>query len=715
MRIGVVAHKAKSVVSASDYNHKKIEVSDLPCLPEALCLLLDRCNRDNDDVGPAAAVAGLDPGLTAQLLDAAFSVSNHKQQKFISLGDALGKLGFSHIRTIAVHAAVSRVFDRGSAWVAFDLAHYWRKALRGALLAQLLARKTGYAAPQEAYLAGLLRDIGQLMMLARHAREYDQVLHDAKAVSELMLAEKTHFGTTHLDVAEQLIRRWQLNSFMPDAVLYQHHALEAVQGAHPLVKIINLAAHLANRTGRLSEPQFDHAGSLLHIGNDQLVELVEEAERATDQAAVDLGLAAAGQKGGPGTSGPYTRLASHVRTFALLSMASADASKLSSADGALATLAEQLRVAFGFNTPIAFVRDAQRDCMLGRPLMGQSELIGQLEISLQHGRSLAAESAQGGRLLHSFDTELHGRRSVVDEQITRLSGGSGILCIPLMHRGTATAIVVIGIEESDLARVRADEASLKAFAAQAAQAIASIHTATDARDGLPGDAISMSQTRLRKVIHEVNNPLGIMKNYIKILRLKMNKEDPAQFGLGVIDEEIDRIARIVGGLTQTAETPSLIEEPVNINLLIFDLVRITTEPLLVRDSIRLKTELDHAVKPLRGDKNKLKQVLVNLVKNAAESMVGGGEIVISTRDEVEIDGANYVEIVVTDSGPGLPRDVLEHLFEPVSSTKGGEHFGLGLSIVNGLVREMGGTIRCSSDNKNGTRFQILLPSMLSVA
>lgn len=117
---------------------------------------------------------------------------------------------------------------------------------------------------------------------------------------------------------------------------------------------------------------------------------------------------------------------------------------------------------------------------------------------------------------------------------------------------------------------------------------------------------------------------------------------------------------------------------------------------------------------MRCDKNKLKQVLVNLIKNAAESMPGGGEIVISTRDRVKLNGGEHVEIAVADSGAGLPAHVLEHLFGPVISTKGEQHFGLGLSIVHGLIDQLGGTIRCKSDNKNGACFQILLPEHLSV-
>ena len=391
-------------------------------------------------------------------------------------------------------------------------------------------------------------------MLNRHRDEYDSLLQESKAVSELMLAEKNRFGFTHLEVAEELIRRWHLSSFMPDAVLYQHHSLEAVQGAHPLVKIVNLAAHLANRAGKLFDPQFDYGKSLFGFGNDELIQLVKEADEATDQAARDMNVdTTANGKQPDQEGGRYDHLARHVRTFALLTAASNNTGPSTPRNGALVALAEQLRVAFGFSLPVTFLFDSARNCLVGHALPGQNELIGQLEIPLQQGRSLPADCLQSGDLMHSFEPGLHGRRAVIDEQITRLAGGPGMLCLPLLHRGAKVGVVAVGIEESDVAKLHSEQGPLAAFAAQAAQMIASASVVRAAPDAMSMDAIPMSQTRLRKVIHEVNNPLGIMKNYIKILRLKMNKEEPAQFGLGVIDEEIDRVARIVDGLTEAAE------------------------------------------------------------------------------------------------------------------------------------------------------------------
>jgi len=102
-------------------------------------------------------------------------------------------------------------------------------------------------------------------------------------------------------------------------------------------------------------------------------------------------------------------------------------------------------------------------------------------------------------------------------------------------------------------------------------------------------------------------------------------------------------------------------------------------------------------------------------------MPDGGEINISTRDHINVNGEQFIELRVWDSGPGIPKEILNHLFHPVKSTKSGEHSGLGLSIIKNLVNDLGGTIGGSNrrflssasdgqeQENHGAEFVILLP------
>ena len=106
----------------------------------------------------------------------------------------------------------------------------------------------------------------------------------------------------------------------------------------------------------------------------------------------------------------------------------------------------------------------------------------------------------------------------------------------------------------------------------------------------------------------------------------------------------------------------------------------------------------------------MKQILTNLVKNAAEAINNSGSIRLLTRANIYLRDQIFVELCVADDGPGVAPQVMAALFTAGTSTKGGLHTGTGLAIVNKLVADMHGQISCQSDN-NGTMFSILLPQV----
>jgi nitrogen-specific signal transduction histidine kinase len=119
--------------------------------------------------------------------------------------------------------------------------------------------------------------------------------------------------------------------------------------------------------------------------------------------------------------------------------------------------------------------------------------------------------------------------------------------------------------------------------------------------------------------------------------------------------------------------------------------------------------LDPTLPPVSGDRDSVKQILLNIWKNAAEVMQAGGHIGITTAPTVVKNSRNFVEIVLSDSGPGLPKDVQDNLFKPLEQYRRPGHSGIGLSIVATLVKNLKGHITCQSVPGLGTTFTILLP------
>jgi signal transduction histidine kinase len=222
----------------------------------------------------------------------------------------------------------------------------------------------------------------------------------------------------------------------------------------------------------------------------------------------------------------------------------------------------------------------------------------------------------------------------------------------------------------------------------------------------------------RKIVHEVNNPLSIIKNYLKILEIKLAKIDMAKGEIKIINEEIDRAAQILLRLTESSEDWIRRIEMVDVNEVLTDLQKITHE-FLLNQCVKLHFDLDPKLPAIIADKNSIKQVLINLIKNSFEAMSKGGNMHIQTRHissrikglftDSSLEYPGYVEVVIRDDGPGISEEIKTRLFEPYASTKAGNHSGLGLSIVHNIIETLNGTISCDSEPGKGTTFSIVLP------
>ncbi len=207
-----------------------------------------------------------------------------------------------------------------------------------------------------------------------------------------------------------------------------------------------------------------------------------------------------------------------------------------------------------------------------------------------------------------------------------------------------------------------------------------------------------------KVAHEVNNPLAIIKTSLRIVTKQMPDTDPNKDNLDIVEEEIGRIARIMRQLLDSARPTTTDISAVQVNEVISKLMVLAEEELATH-GVTCEMVLGSNLPKLRLSVDQLKQVLLNLIKNAREAMPGGGALRIET--------AHYregVSIRIADTGEGISEDHLEKLFEPFFSTKhDDEGMGLGLSVCQGIINSFGGIIEVESELGQGTTFQIYLP------
>jgi two-component system OmpR family sensor kinase len=209
--------------------------------------------------------------------------------------------------------------------------------------------------------------------------------------------------------------------------------------------------------------------------------------------------------------------------------------------------------------------------------------------------------------------------------------------------------------------------------------------------------------------HELRTPLTVIKGNVGLMR-KIKEFD--EESLQTIEDEVDRLTRMVGDLLLLAQAESgkipLANEVVELDTLLLEVLN--QMQVLARDRVRLNLgNIDQVL--VCGDRDRLKQVVVNLVGNAINYTPKGGEIVVGLGKV-----SDQAQLTVTDNGPGIAAEDLPHIFERFyrseksrTRQKDGKGFGLGLSIAYWIVRNHGGRIEVNSTLGTGTTFCVWLP------
>lgn len=207
------------------------------------------------------------------------------------------------------------------------------------------------------------------------------------------------------------------------------------------------------------------------------------------------------------------------------------------------------------------------------------------------------------------------------------------------------------------------------------------------------------------VAHEINNPLGGILLFSRLLLRKAPAEGVERENLERIAREAERCKSIVQGLLDFARQREPAAETLNINTVVNKALALLTSQSLFHN-IEVATDLGLSLPLACVDASQMQQVFVNIIMNAAEAMAGKGILTITSR----VGEGGNIEVSFRDTGCGIPREDLDCLFEPFFTTKEvGRGTGLGLSISHGIVKSHGGELNVTSQIGQGTEFVISLP------
>ncbi len=217
-------------------------------------------------------------------------------------------------------------------------------------------------------------------------------------------------------------------------------------------------------------------------------------------------------------------------------------------------------------------------------------------------------------------------------------------------------------------------------------------------------------TLVAGIAHEIRNPLMGVRGAAQLLQAESSFPAALKEYTDVIVREVDRLNALVEGMLAFAQPspPRLVE--CNVNQILEEILTLE-EPMLMRRDVTVRRVYDPQVPPISADPDQIRQVFLNLIRNGAEAMDGGGELTLETayeRRSPRCFGLSVAVAKVVDQGPGLSPEARQHLFDPFFTTKP-RGTGLGLAICHRIVGDHRGSIEVGDGEEGGCGVTVFLP------
>ncbi len=710
-----LGHSPKSLIES-------LELVRLHSPPHILGKLLDICNNPDGSTEQLAEIIRIDAALTSRVIMAVNSVSFAIGEPIDSMHRALTLLGHDRVKTMVLTLSIQQLFSGLIPSQKEFVCNAWLDSLYCAVFAQDIADSLDYEFPHDAYLAGLLHDFGQIVFDAKHHEQYTEVMsQDSEA--ERINKEVLKFGTSHAELGADIIERWQsLSMTIADAVRFHHEDEEQLRGADILCRILAEASELAWHWSREGKADANWQSRL--IDQDQVKAMYARAKTQVKQVAATLDIAVTGSGGltqsqlGGFIEKETIRLARKIRDASLVKVLSCDSDVTvvtETPSHLLSKIAQEMQLLFSISNLALLIPDAENPDYLSfyqvNPVNSRQPVS---RFSIDNNNSEIIRGFLEKRSVWIEPDKQHDPVAPIsDRQIIRRLNHEIALSLPLGHGDQVVGAIVIGVNRAQ--RNSLDNLSrlisgyLKNVAGQwfsRDQALSRQTIEDDLQEEL-------EQRDVDKLVHEISNPLSVIGNYIDIIKGNLKSEGAENNReFEILKEELQRIGDIVLNFKDVKDAVS---PTVSLNDELKVCVPLYVKSVSRSKEVEIKWNLDASDAEINISRDGLRQIVLNLVKNAVEARARDAEIMIASHHFVNIDGKAYAQFTIADRGRGVDAITRNLLFAGSTSTKRGANRGLGLSVVAEILGSYHGHIKYLETEGGGASFEVLVPLLLNKA
>jgi len=692
---------------------ESMELVRLPSPPHILSKLLDVCHDPDSSTGDLADIISFDAALTSKLTMAVNRASFAIEPPINNLEKAVTLIGHDQVKSMVITSSIQQLFAGLINSQKVFLYNAWLDSLYCAVFARDIAIALDYEHPQDAYVAGLLHDIGQIVFDAKYHDQYVKIIN-AKTEAATITQEISKFGVSHTELGAAIIEQWpSLSPAIADATRYHHESEDLLRGSDILCQIVAEASHVARHWSRSGNPDTKWESKL--ISKSDVNKIYLHVQDKVAQTATKLGITSPRGRSltqddlGGEIEKETIRLARKIRDASLVKVISSEESHFEALDSPknlLLKIAKEMQLFFSISDVALLFHDSE-----------STDFLTFYEINLTQPASKFSINNKDSQVCRSFNEKrklwiepehTDDRKSpIIDRQIVRRLHHGIALSLPIIFEDEVVGTIVIGAHKTQKNNLE----KLSDIISSYLENIAGIWLKSNpnsSRQTLADKVRSEGEQReIDKLIHEISNPLSVIGNYIDIVRLK-SEADGADGSkeMEILKDELQRIRNIVLNFKDGKEIPP---EPVFLNAELEACIPLYVKSISSKNEVQTMWSLDRFDSEVSITRDALRQIILNLVKNAIEAQTDDAAIMISSHHFVNIDGKAFAQFSISDRGKGVDAKTRELLFSPLSSKKEGSDRGLGLSVVSEILDHFDGQIRYMQNEVRGALFEVSIP------
>lgn len=706
--------------------HDKLSTLRLPQLPQVLIQLIDVCRAKEVDIRLVAQTVAQDISITTKTLQLANSAFLGARSQFKNIDQAVIFLGIDTVRNLAISVSVHNVFGKPiqSNSVHLDSEQFWYHSLLTALISKTVAQKSGYDAPDAAYLIGLLHDTGKYLLHQHFGEAYEKVIDDQSNTHNVVNEEEKVFGLTHCDAGKWLLDNWKMSEDFGIAIRDHHNIDNEDTVTSILGRILRLANTLAKQPGEFDEQTLKDA-SILCISSSSLATIVQQQKKALEDVAQSLGIKIKEPDLNKQTvqeEDNQKHLKDKVTLRAKLYGFMDNIIQAQNINRVFLTLEESLSLLFNCEQTVLLLPNQLNDTLVvhGSSRNAFAKKLKEQNFHFTTNTSFSEEKTGNNIVLNTRhktvslftkekDTHLETLFQIMNEDV--------LLAVPVRITNDQQGLLLLGVNPNNRSTnnsITDEEETLQLLSSHVGNRIYQEILKEEYATAFAKERITAVEEIAQSIAHEISNPLGVIKNYIGLLAGKHQQDQQMSKDLSIINNEIERIAHISRQLNDLSLPPKPAHNTyTDINQVILEIVDLFQNSLPAQVNISIDYIPPTDIPLIWMKTNPLKQILGNLITNSIDALEDKGKIEIGCHLVPETSPATPGEIVITvsDDGPGIPPSIVNTIFRAGKTTKANGHTGLGLAIANKLTKDLSGRIYHSTGQQGHTQFTLHLPTL----